>query len=134
MALYSLNVDYDAAMKRNDPATVLAVMRVVVGIATWAAPGLVGKIVGLQESGGSRYIWRIFGIRDAILGTGVLTSQGETRKMWLKAGIACDVSDTMAAIVGGKSGALPARASASLTAPAVMGILMGLAGHKLEGN
>ncbi len=132
-ALYNLGVDYDAVIKRNDAATTLAAMRVVVGIATWAAPGIVGKIVGLQESGDSRYLWRIFGIRDAVLGIGVLASQGETRKMWLKAGIVCDISDAMAAIVGGRSGTLPARTSASLTAPAVMGIFMGLAGHKLEG-
>ncbi len=134
MALYNLLSDYDAVMQGNNAAVTLAAMRLVVGVAAWVAPGVVGKIAGLDGSnyGESRYLWRIFGVRDAVLGAGVLATDGKSRKAWLKAGIVCDTFDTGSSVIGGKSGALPKKTAAFLTLPAVVGTCLGLAAHKLE--
>jgi hypothetical protein len=87
----------------------LAGLRMAIGTAAWVSPRMAGKAFGLDadENPQSPYLARLFGARDVALGWGALRSEGETRRQWLLAGLACDLADVAAGIVGGRSGYLP---------------------------
>jgi hypothetical protein len=109
------------ARKQSDRAKeAVAIGRIVVGAGTWLAPNLSGRLFGLDPDGNPQlpYVGRLFGVRDAVLGAGVLRSSRKQKDAWVAAGMACDVADAAAGAIAGARGQLPPAAAALVTATA----------------
>lgn len=93
----------------NDQASTLALLRILIGLGAWLAPGISGRLFGLDPKGNPQapFLARLFGIRDLALGVGTLTTSGGARRTWLKLGVLCDSADAAAAWIGGRDGSLP---------------------------
>jgi hypothetical protein len=102
-------------------------VRLSFGVASWFAPGPVGKVLGLEVNGQVPYLARVFGVRDAVLALGAYSSSGEARRQWLLAGLVSDGADAVASIIGGRSGYMSARASVGLTVFALSGVSLATA-------
>jgi hypothetical protein len=105
----------------------LAGLRIVIGVASWATPRMAAKVFGLdaQANPQAPYLARLFGARDIALGWGALSSEGEARRQWLRAGLACDLADAAAGIAGGRGGYLPPVASVLVTGTAISAAVLG---------
>jgi hypothetical protein len=106
---------------------VLAGLRIGVGAASWASPRLAGKVFGLDAGANpqSPYLARLFGARDLALAWGVLSAEGDARRQWLVAGLACDAADVLAGVAGGRGGYLPKLTSALVSATALSAVGLG---------
>ena len=93
-------------------------MRVAIGALAWVRPELTERLFGMR-GGESRYIWRLFGIRDVAIGLGTLRSSGAQRRTWAKFGLLCDAADGGAAAIGQRQCQLPDSASALVVVPAI---------------
>jgi hypothetical protein len=116
-------MDRDTAVKQ------IGTIRAVVGAAAWIAPRPFGKAFGLDSDANPQapYIGRLFGVRDVALAYGVLSTDGESRERWIKAGIGCDMADAVAGIAAWRAGYLSALSSVLVTVPALHGVSLGLA-------
>lgn len=91
----------------------LAAMRVGIGALAWLRPAWAARLFGLRSPDGqARYLWRLFGVRDVLVGLGTIVSTGPRRRGWARVGLACDVAD-------GAAGAL-SRDDVSRTSAAAM--------------
>jgi hypothetical protein len=110
-------------------------LRAAVGAGAWLTPNLAGRLFGLDPVGNPQlpYIGRLFGIRDVALAAGLAQSSGEDRKLWLQLGMLCDAADAVAGLLAGRSGQLSKLSTVLVTAPAVMGIGLGVAALQAEG-
>jgi hypothetical protein len=122
-------------MSAPSQVTTLAVIRLAVGGGSWLAPKVAGGAFGLDAEANpqSPYLARLFGVRDAALGVGLLTTTGEARKQWLKIGIACDAADLVAGVAGGRAGYLSKTATALVSVAALTAIATGSLGLR-EGD
>lgn len=86
----------------------LAVLRLAVGVISYFAPNLGGKLFGLDTAGNPQapYLARLFGVRDVALALGAMQSTGESRRQWVQLGVLCDAADVGAAVFGKKGGYL----------------------------
>jgi hypothetical protein len=107
----------------------LAGLRLVVGVASWTTPRFAGRLFGLDAEANpqSPYLARLFGARDVALAWGALGSEGEARKQWLIAGLACDAADVLAGLAGGRRGYLPPLTSVLVSGTAVSAVALGVA-------
>ena len=105
--------------------------RLLVGVTSWVAPHTASKAIGLDIKAPAGAYWaRLFGVRDAALGLGLLLSRGEDRRRWRSLGIASDTIDAVAGEIAaretGAKGitrwALPG-AAAAVAALGVAGLL-----------
>jgi hypothetical protein len=105
-------------------------MRASIGAGAWIAPGLAGRLFGLDPVANPQlpYVGRLFGVRDVALAAGLQLSSAESRRLWLKVGLVCDVADTVAGILAGRSGQISKLSTVLVTAPALIGIGLGIAG------
>jgi hypothetical protein len=112
--------------------TALIGLRASVGAGAWAAPQLAGRLFGLDPVGNPQlpYLGRLFGIRDVALAAGLSMSNGAGRKLWLQLGIMCDVADTAAGLLAGRKGELSKLSTVLVTAPALLGIALGVTALK----
>ncbi len=79
----------------------LAAMRIGIGALAWTRPDAAAKLFGLPiPDGQARYLWRLFGVRDVLVGLGTVTSAGPRRRTWARVGLACDVADGAAGALG----------------------------------
>jgi hypothetical protein len=88
----------------------IAILRIAIGVISYLAPNLGGKLFGLDPSSNPQapYLARLFGVRDIALGVGAMQSSGAAQKQLLQLGMACDIADVGAAVFGKRSGYLPA--------------------------
>ena len=94
----------------------LAAMRIGVGAVAWARPDVAARSFGMSvPDGQARYVWRLFGVRDAVIGLGTVSTSGSRRRMWAQVGLACDVAD-------GAAGALARSDVNRGTAAAMVGV------------
>jgi hypothetical protein len=107
----------------------LAGLRLAIGAASWGTPRLAGKLFGLDANANpqSPYLARLFGIRDIALAWGALSSEGDTQRQWLIAGLACDLADAAAGVAGGRRGYLPRVTSALVSGTALSAAVLGAA-------
>jgi hypothetical protein len=107
----------------------LAALRIAIGAGAWLMPRVAGRLFGLDVPGNPQapYLARLFGIRDIALGLGTLTSSGESRRLWLQLGIACDLGDAAASWLGGRDESLPRYASVMTGATALSAAGIGVA-------
>lgn len=115
-------------MSRLSHIRSLAITRLAVGGSAFATPRLAGRAFGLDVAANPQapYLARLFGVRDAALGIGILTSQGDARRQWLLIGVGCDAADALAGLAAGRAGYLPKATSAVVTATALSAIVMGV--------
>lgn len=120
---------YSREVRQKSAVSALVAVRLVIGVTSWTTPRLAGKLFGLDAEANpqSPYLARLFGVRDAALGWGVLGTQGDVRRQWLAVGIACDVADALAGIVGGRGGYLPKPTSALVSGTALAAVALGAA-------
>ncbi|HLB20703.1 MAG TPA: hypothetical protein VK605_01230 [Solirubrobacteraceae bacterium] len=116
-------------MDRKSALSALAGVRIAVGVASWTTPRLAGRLFGLdaQANPQSPYLARLFGVRDIALAWGALNSEGDARRQWLTAGLACDAADAAAGIAGGRGGYLPKLTSVLVSGTALSAIALGVA-------
>ncbi|HMH46858.1 MAG TPA: hypothetical protein VK538_04005 [Solirubrobacteraceae bacterium] len=116
-------------MTQKNAVSALAGIRMAIGVASWTTPRLAGKLFGLDARANpqSPYLARLFGVRDVALAWGALSSEGDTRRQWLTAGLACDVADTLAGVAGGRGGYLPKLTSVLVSATALSAVVLGAA-------
>lgn len=116
-------------VNRANAIKALIGVRMAVGLAVWTTPRIAGRAFGIDAAGNPQlpYLARLFGARDVALACGVLGTQGDPRRQWLLAGVACDIADTLAGIAGARRGYLPKLTSALVTATALSGVVLGAA-------
>jgi hypothetical protein len=109
----------------------LPAVRLAIGAGAWALPDVTGKVFGfaMQDNHEAVYMGRLFGVRDLVLGVGILATQGEAQALWWRLGILCDVADTAAGIMGYKAGG-PKRGMLMATATAASAVYLGIAGAR----
>jgi hypothetical protein len=90
---------------------VLALIRLVNGVAALAVPGLLARQIGVDPDAnpGILYVFRMFGIRTVLIGVELLTSKGHRRTEALRKAVLIHASDTLAAAVAVRSSAFPNR-------------------------
>jgi hypothetical protein len=108
-------------MDREQAIRNLIFGRLAIGASAWTAPRLAARLFGLDVDGNPQapYLGRLFGVRDAALSVGALTSEGDAQLQWLRAGLACDVADALAGVAGWRGGYLSAPAAVMVTGAAV---------------
>lgn len=82
--------------------------RLVVGTASWLAPRLTWRAVGLgapSDAGSSDAVTRLFGARDLALGLALLQPDPAARRAALRAGVVVDSVDTVAGLLAVRAGA-----------------------------
>ena len=115
-------------MESEKAITALVGLRLAVGVASWATPRVAGKLFGLDAGANpqSPYLARLFGVRDVALAWGTSASDGEARRKWLLAGVACDVADVLAGLAGGRGEYLPKVTSVMVTGTALSAVALGV--------
>ncbi len=108
--------------------SLLTGLRAAIGAGTWFTPRLAGRLFGLDADANPQlpYVARLFGVRDAALAAGLQSSSGQSRRVWLQLGVACDVADTAAGLLAGRRGEISPLTTALVTAPALFGVALGL--------
>ena len=116
-------------MSGDDYNRLLNCSRVVVGIASLAAPGQAFRGAGLDPRRNPQlpFMTRMFGVRDLVLGAGALGTSGDERRRWLQGGVAADAADAFAAMAGHRAGYLSTRGAVMLALPAITGTALGIA-------
>jgi len=99
----------------------LGIYRAFAGMSVWLAPSQMARVFALAYAG------RLAAVRELTLGVGLLISHGDARRTWLRLALLCDLSDTLAAATGTRSGGLPAAAAARGGAATITSGLLTLA-------
>jgi len=96
----------------------LAAMRIGIGALAWVRPDAASTLFGFgRPDGQAQYLWRLFGVRDVVVGLGTVTSSGSRRQTWARVGLACDVADGVAGALG-RGEVKPLSAAAMVGVPA----------------
>jgi hypothetical protein len=96
---------------RDYARILLALIRLVNGLAALLVPGFLARQVGIDPDAnpGALYVFRMFGIRTVLLGAELLTQTGERRAEALRRAVLIHASDTLAAYLATLSGNFPKR-------------------------
>jgi hypothetical protein len=106
--------------------TALAAGRIAAGILAWISPRLTARVFGMDADGGqSHYAWRLFGIRDVVIGVGTLVSSGAQRRAFVTAGLACDAGDGAAGAVAMSRGDFQRSAAGAPVTVPVLAVALG---------
>jgi len=113
-----------------NPVIGLSLGRIIVGALSFAQPGLVGKMLGLDIENNPQgpYLARLFGSREIAIGTATLVARGKTRRNLVLAGIGVDAADAASGVLGIQDKSVPVRTGAMLIVPAILSVLSGLSG------
>jgi hypothetical protein len=111
------------------PGKTLTALRFLIGGGTWIAPRTAGRLFGLDADANPQvpYVGRLFAVRDAVLGVGLMATSGDARRLWWRVGVACDVADAIAGLLAGRSKELPPASSAMVTGTALAAAALGAA-------
>jgi hypothetical protein len=92
----------------------LACIRLFNGLAALLAPHILlrGLQLDPEKNPGASYAFRLFGVRTVILGAELLRGDAAVRERSLRLGVFIHASDTIAAVLAGASGQIPAPAAA----------------------
>jgi hypothetical protein len=90
------------------PGTTLSALRLAIGVSAWAAPNVTGKVFGLDPVANPQaaYLARLFGVRDVALAGFAKGADAESRPLAWQLGIASDLLDGVAAVLGARNGTL----------------------------
>ena len=109
---------------------VLGVVRLSVGTVALLAPGTYARTFGVaaEDRGPVVYMVRLFGIRTVFLGLHLLRSN--ERDHHVRDAIVIHACDTAAAVAGGVTGQLPARAAMTGTGLSALNTVMSVLAHR----
>ena len=104
-------------------------IRALIGVTTWLAPRLSGRLFGLDPAANPQlpYVARLFAIRDLALAVGLQSSEGDARRLWIQMGIASDAADAVAGVLAGRRGELSPAFAVLVTVPALAAVGLGVA-------
>jgi hypothetical protein len=121
-------------MGANGRLWAIAAFRTLGGLSAWVAPNLLSRVYGGDPADASSLLWsRLAGSRELALAVGPLLSEGVDRTVWLRLGLACDLADMGATLIGGRKGALsPSTTRLSLATYTVSALLTGAALQSLK--
>jgi hypothetical protein len=113
----------------STPGKTLAVLRFIIGGGTWLAPRTSGRLFGLDVDANPQtpYVARLFAVRDAVLGVGLVATSGDARRLWWRVGVACDMADAIAGLLAGRARELPSVSTALVTGTALGAAALGAA-------
>jgi hypothetical protein len=118
-------------MDRSDtPRLLLCALRSVGGTA-FLAPAVGARILGVGADAEGTYLVRLFAARNVALAGGLLASSGQGRRLWYRVGIACDVLDTAAGLLGFRAGKEHSSAVVD-TSASLLATLLGVAGLLMD--
>ena len=82
----------------------LVAVRFGLGAGAWVAPKLLLKLLGAAHTDDPESLWmaRMFAVRDAVLGVGVVCTKGEHRRLWWRIGLACDLADLAGGVIAAR--------------------------------
>lgn len=85
--------------------------RITVGVGSWIAPAIASKAMGFYgpPDGGQAYMLRLFGVREIALGVATARCASASQANLLAVGSTIDLADTLAAILGIRSGRIAKR-------------------------
>jgi hypothetical protein len=122
----------------STPGKLLVAGRFLIGGAAFIAPVAGLRLAGLRprRNPQAAYMLQLFGVRDAMLGVGLVSSSADARRTWWKVGIACDLADAAAALVETGAGRIPrnGRAALLLVVSPLFGAALGAAVLASEDN
>lgn len=103
--------------------------RFAVGGSALVAPGVVARAFAIDQGADapSVYVGRLFGARAVTMACLALLTSGEERRRQLRAAVAVDLVDAVAALVAGRSRQLSHRAAAMACAAALAEAGLGVA-------
>ena len=109
---------------------VFAAGRLIVGLTSYAAPRWSTRLMGLDIKAPAGSYWaRLFGIRDAALGVGLLLSDaGDERRRWRLLGIASDAADAVAGELAAREAKVEGFSRLALPGAALAVVALGIAG------
>lgn len=118
----------------SSPARAIVLARLAVGVLSWLAPNLVTRMFAVDPGANPNapYIMRLFAVRDAVLALGVLLSDGDARRLWLRLGVVVDSADAAAAAVGVRDGHLSTATGVLGGGAACGGVALGAAALAAE--
>ena len=90
----------------------ISAFRAFGGTAYWVAPDLTARAYGASEGIADPLTARLAGAREAALAVGPWLSEDGERRSWLQLGLACDVADAVATILGRRRGDISALTTA----------------------
>jgi hypothetical protein len=97
------------------PVYVIGAFRMVGGISAWFAPNLVARVYGSAQPDTGSLLWsRLASSREIALALGPILSEADERGRWLRLGLACDLADMAATLVGNRRRDRLSRRSTSL--------------------
>lgn len=114
--------------------SILAGFRIAIGLGAFVAPRFGARLFGLQPERNPAlpYALRLFAVRDAALGAGLLGADPRDRDRWLGLGLVSDASDAVASTLAGRSGALPRRSALLTCAAALTAVGLGVLARRPE--
>jgi hypothetical protein len=118
-------------MKKTDtPGLLLCALRTV-GAAAFLAPAVGARSFDIGDGAAETYLVRLFAARNVALTAGLLASRGQARRLWYQVGIACDVLDIGAGLLGLRAGKKPSSAAVD-TGASLIATLLGVTGLLME--
>jgi hypothetical protein len=112
----------------------ISAFRAFGGTAFWIAPQLTARAYGGDTESGGRLTARLAGVRESAFAAGILLSEGEDRRRWLRLGLACDLADAVATVLGRRRGDIsPVTTALCFATYAVSGLLTAVALRSVSG-
>jgi hypothetical protein len=120
--------------RTGDAARILlAAVRLANGTAGLLAPRvLAGRLTTPETEAAALYPFRLFGVRTILIGAELLSRDPEVRRRALNAAVLIHASDTAAAVLGGRSGDLPAATARRLTVLSGLNTVLALTARRAE--
>ena len=118
----------DRALTPDRVQRLLVAGRLAVGGGALVAPRLTGRLFGIDASRNraAAYVGRLFGVRAVFMALLLADSTGAERERQLRAGVAVDVTDAVAALAAGRRHDLSPAATFAAFAAAVTEATLGL--------
>jgi hypothetical protein len=118
-------------MNRSDTPRLLICALRCIGAATFLVPAVGARTFGVNADTEGTYLVRLFAARNVALIGGLAASSGQGRRLWYQAGIACDVLDIAAGLLGLRSS--EERSSTLVhTGASLLATLLGVAGLVMD--
>ena len=101
------DLDSRQGVSANLAIRAIGVFRAFGGASFWIAPDLTARAYRSGPVARDRLSARLAGAREVALALGPLLSEGEDRSRWRRRGLACDLADALATLLGRRRGELP---------------------------
>jgi hypothetical protein len=126
-------VELTTASRQDLARKALAGIRIFNGAVGLLKPDFLARRLDVEDAAGPMaYPFRMFGIRTILIGADLLARDPAVREHAMRAAVIVHASDTMSAIVAGRSGALPRRAARTATIISAVNLILAVAANWTE--